>query len=192
MFLFVYIILFKYICIKIYNMNFKNWFENNLVVGSYPYMNNYTFNADNYDICINVSDEYYFIYDKKILDSGCVTYWFPMNECKNDNGINSIYGAMVILYNAEKENKKVYLHCHAGIHRSQLIKCCYYFLKTGEQLDNHWSSFINQLIADCSRGYLPPKLETESFLTNLGLQLKSFDGKPMGGTLDDCKLNSII
>jgi hypothetical protein len=172
-------------------MNFNEWFENKLIVGAYPFMNNQWFKPGDYDICINVSDEFYFVYDKQIKDAGCNTFWFPLNECKKDNGLNSIYGAMVILFNAEKENKRVYLHCHAGIHRSQLVRCCYHFLRTGLQLDNNWNFYINQLIADCTRGYLPPINETEEFLTYLGLQLANFNGKPMGGLLDDCKLNTI-
>lgn len=172
-------------------MKFKEWFENKLTVGAYPYMNNEWFKAGDYDFCINVSDEFYFNHDKQIKDAGCNTFWFPMNECRKDNGLNSIYGAMVILFNAEKEGKRVYLHCHAGIHRSQLVRCCYYFLRTGQQLDNNWSAFINQLLADCARGYLPPKNETEDFLNYLGIQLKNFKGVPMGGILDDCKIHAV-
>ena len=172
-------------------MKFKEWFENKLTVGAYPYMNNQWFKASDYDFCINVSDEFYFNYDKQIRDARCNTFWFPMNECRKDNGLNCIYGAMVILFNAEKEGKRVYLHCHAGIHRSQLVRCCYYFLRTGQQLDNNWSSFINQLLADCERGYLPPKSETEDFLNYLGIQLKNFKGIPMGGILDDCKIHAV-
>jgi hypothetical protein len=36
-----------------------------------------------------------------------------MNECVGDIGLNSIYGALQILYIAEKENATVLLHCHA-------------------------------------------------------------------------------
>jgi hypothetical protein len=172
-------------------MKFKEWFENKLTVGVYPYMNNQWFKAGDYDFCINVSDEFYFNYDKQIISSGCKTFWFPMNECRKDNGLNSIYGAMVILFNAEKEGKRVYLHCHAGIHRSQLVRCCYYFLRTGQQLDTNWSAFINQLLADCARGYLPPKNETEDFLNYLGQELQNLKEGLMGGTLDNCKINTI-
>jgi hypothetical protein len=172
-------------------MKFTEWFENRLIVGAYPYMNNIYFNAKEFDLSINVSDEFYDNFDKQIIENGCKSFWFPMNECKKDNGVNSIYGAMVILFNAEKEGKKVYLHCHAGIHRSQLVRCCYYFLRTGKQLDNNWSSFVNQLLADCARGYLPPKNEMEDFLNNLGKRLESFNGRPMGGLLDTCKIETL-
>lgn len=183
-------------------MKFKEWFETKLTVGSYPYINNSRFESKEFDYCINVSDEFYVNIDASINELGCKTHWFPMNECKKDNGLNSIYGAMVILLHAERNNKRVYLHCHAGIHRSQLVKCAYYYMRTGQHLDNKFGSFINQLIADCTRGYLPPKNETESFLSYLGEKLKNetfnvnTDSKILivssfGGTLDDCKINSI-
>lgn len=172
-------------------MKFKEWFDKKLIVGAYPIMNNRYFDAKDYDYCINVSDEFYFTIDFQISQFGCKTFWFPINECKKDNGVNSIYGAMVILYNAEILNKKVYLHCHAGIHRSQLVRCCYYFLRTGEQLDNNWSAFINQLLADCARGYLPPKGEMESFLSQLGQRLPMVKEELMGGLLDDIKIQTI-
>jgi len=172
-------------------MKFKEWFDANLEIGSYPIMNNSLFEAEKYDYCINVSDEFYFTIDFLITQKGCKSFWFPLNECRKDNGVNSIYGAMVILYNAEINNKKVYLHCHAGIHRSHVVRCAYYFLRTGQQLDNNRTSYINQLLGDCARGYLPPKAEFEAFLNYLGSKLPSVKEDLMGGLLDDCKIHTI-
>lgn len=183
-------------------MKFKEWFDKNLVVGAFPIMNNPQFDPKEWDYCINVSDEHYFNIEEIINEKGCKTYWFPMNECRKDNGVNSIYGAMIILYYAEQNNKRVYLHCHAGIHRSQLVRCCYYFLRTGHQLDNNWSSFINQLLADCTRGYLPPKSEMEDLLSHLGQKIKDLKFNldlsnkllivsDFGGLLDDCKIHAV-
>ena len=181
-------------------MKFKEWFETKLTVGAFPMLCNTRFNPDDYDYCVNVSDEYYFNIDSEI---GIKTFWFPMNECKKDNGLNSIYGAMIVLSKAERENKRVYLHCHAGIHRSQLVKCAYYYLRTGKHLDNNFSGFINQLIADCSRGYLPPKNEIEVFLSNLSKSIQNnyftvntnqvgiITDVGYGGLLDECKINSL-
>lgn len=183
-------------------MKFKEWFDKKLVVGAYPIMNNPHFDPNEWDYCINVSDEHYFNIEEVINEKGCKTYWFPMNERRKDNGVNSIYGSMIILYYAEQNKKRVYLHCHAGIHRSQLVRCCYYFLRTGQQLDNHWSSFINQLLADCTRGYLPPKAEMEDLLSRLGQKIKDIKFNldlsnkllivsDFGGLLDDCKIHAV-
>lgn len=172
-------------------MPFKNWFENKLTVGAFPLFKNEGFDPKEYDYCINVSDEYYSEIDFEISIVGCKTFWFPMNECKKDNGLNSIYGAMVILHDAESRDKSVYLHCHAGIHRSQLVKSAYYFLRTGEHFNHIYGSFINPLYHDCTKGYLPPIKEMESFLGILARKLKNLKPRLMGGALDDCKICSI-
>jgi len=112
-----------------------------------------------------------------------------MNECRKDVGLNSIYGAMCILFLAEREDKYVYLHCHAGINRSQCVKAAYYFMRTGEQLAEDQQGYMNRFLAMCGRGYLPPKTESEKFLTYLGKQLVA--DNMMGGLLDECKIETI-
>jgi hypothetical protein len=169
-------------------MKFKDWFDNKLTVGSFPIMNNQFFNKEKYDICINVSDEYYQSIDDIITEKGCKTFWFPMNETKKDIGLNSIYGALAILYSAEIENKRVYLHCHSGVNRSQLVRCCFHYMRAGSHLENRRSEkHFNQMFSSSSRGYLPPMAEFEKFLKELGGQLENVKGRPMGGTLDYCK-----
>jgi len=89
---------------------FKDWFNQNLEVGGFPYLQNARFDANKYHIIINVSDEWYRkIYDR--LESPLIPlslFWFPMSEVKRDIGLNSIYGAMNILYSAEMNNQYVY------------------------------------------------------------------------------------
>lgn len=170
-------------------MKFKDWFDKKLIVGSFPIMNNSTFEKNDYDVIINVSDEYYRKYHFQN------SFWFPMGEVKRDVGLNSMYGAMCILFEAEKNNKSVYLHCHAGVNRSRSVQSAYYFMRTGEHLesDRRDYGFINRLVAMCGRGYLPPKAEMESFLTKLGLMLNGTcqENELMGGQLDSIKLDSI-
>lgn len=169
------------------NIKFKDWFKNKLEVGAYPYINNTIFNSGNYDIVINVSDEFYPIYQ---LNNN---FWFPMNEAKKDVGLNSIYGAMVILFNAEMKNKRVYLHCHAGVNRSRAIHASYFYLRTGKQLEIDTNGYINRLCAMSARGYLPPKAEMEKFLSLLGKYLEGDlqKNQMMGGMLDTIKLETI-
>lgn len=174
-------------------MKFIEWFENKLVVGMFPFNQDKHFDASKYDIVINVSDEFYPDVERKLKDAKCDIYWFPMNEKKRDIGLNSIYGAMVILYEAEKQNKSVYLHCHSGKNRSPSVSFAYYFMRTGQQINMPRSGYINMLVANCGRGYLPPKAETESFLTNIQKNLderEEFKARE-GGVLDNCKIDSI-
>jgi hypothetical protein len=169
-------------------MKFKNWFYKKLVVGGFPFINtNQGFTLNDFDVVINVSDEYY-------PQHQINAFWFPMNEAKKDVGLNSIYGAMVILFDAEKNNKRVYLHCHAGVNRSRAIQAAYYYLRTGEQLKAETSSgAINRLCAMSNRGYLPPKNEMEHFLCTLNkyLQGEIQKNEMMAGMLDQIKLDTI-
>ena len=169
-------------------MKFKQWFAEKVHVGQFPIKQNEHFDATKYDIIINVSDEFYLDVEQHLKDKGCRTYWFPMNECKKDIGLNSIYGAMVILFEAERLGNAVYLHCHAGINRSVSVACAYHYMRTGEHLERIRGGFINMLVANCGRGYLPPKSELEQFLSKLNKML--VQGME-DGTLDGCKLGII-
>lgn len=166
---------------------FKDWFENNLTVGAFPYRQNPKFEQSNYDIVINVSDEWYIDTEMQLRETFINTYWFPMNEAKKDIGINSIYGAMVILSHAEQRNLRVYLHCHAGVNRSRIVQAAYYFIRTNHQLEIETNNYINRLVAACSRGYLPPKAEMESFLGKVA----SLTKRMSGGILDMSKIGTI-
>jgi hypothetical protein len=168
-------------------MKFQEWFDKKLIVGAFPYKVNTRFDTDGIDIVINVSDEWYLTFENMIAEKFIKNYWFPMNECKKDIGLNSIYGAMVILDLAEKMNLTVYLHCHAGVNRSQIVRAAYFFMRTNRQLKTDRQGFINQMVAACSRGYLPPKAEMESFLGNVASNIKNMQG----GILDLSKINAV-
>jgi len=169
-------------------MKFTEWFEKKLIVGMFPITQNEHFEPSKYDVIINVSDEFYLEVERKLKGAGCDTYWFPMNECRRDIGLNSIYGAMVIIYEAEKQNKTVYLHCHAGANRSPSVWAAYHYMRTGKHIEKIRGGYINMLVANCGRGYLPPKAEMETFLT--GIQ-KNLDEQMQGGILDMCKIENI-
>lgn len=169
-------------------MKFKEWFENNLTVGGFPFKVNHNFNPSDYDIVINVSDEFYIDYENQINEVFVKNYWFPMNECKKDIGLNSIYAALVILHRAELRNLRVYLHCHAGCNRSRIVQAAYYFMRTNSHLEIDKNiGFINMMVASCARGYLPPKAEMERFLGKVASNINNMQG----GILDLCKLESI-
>lgn len=167
----------------------KQWFETKLTIGAFPYLVNEEFDAEDFDIIINVSDEFH--YSQYWLTPNLKCFWFPMNESKKDIGLNSIYGSMVILKWAEFLNKRVYLHCHSGVNRSRAVQAAYYYMRVGTQYKptTRRNNYENALVAMCSRGYLPPKKEMESFLTILGDKIN--EGVVKGGTLDSCKMAAI-
>lgn len=164
-----------------------SWFEEKLTVGGFPDEN---FDPKQYDYQINVSDEFYPEIDAKIRKAGCQTFWFPMNEVKKDIGFNSIYGACTILHQAEQENARVYLHCHAGVNRSRIVWAAYYFMRNSKHLeDTTRSGNLNMLIRSCNKGYLPVKDEMENFLLTLNAMLDC--NNMQGGLLDNCKIETI-
>lgn len=172
-------------------MKFQDWFDNRLVVGAFPFLKNENIDPFYYDYVINMSDEYHLEHITPFVAANCKLFWFPMNEKKRDIGLNSIYGALYILWLAEQSNKNVYLHCHSGKNRSHAVRAAYYYMRTGLQLETPTSDYgyINKLVAMSGRGYLPPKAEMEQFITLCGKKFAK--GSLIGGTLDNIKLDSI-
>lgn len=168
-------------------MNFKEWFDKKLTVGAFPVLVNEGFKFYECDNIINVSDEYYPHIVAHFLSENIKTFWFPMNEKRRDIGLNSIYGAMVILRHAEEANESVYLHCHSGRNRSRIIQACYHFMRSGGHLKDGNEKYVNRLYRASIRGYLPPMAEMEEFLRNIGHKIT----KMKGGILDDCKIGVI-
>lgn len=170
------------------DMKFKEWFQKKLFVGAFA-KNALALKANGYRYVINVSDEFYPDTYNEFISAGLKMFWFPMNECKRDIGLNSIYGAMVILRQAEKENEKVYLHCHAGVNRSPIVQAAYHYMRSGIHFeDRPRTGYLNMMLASCGRGYLPPKAEMEQFLTLLN---KNLNDKMQGGILDTVKIDTI-
>lgn len=137
-----------------------------------------------YDYLINVSDE---MHNLRGLHR---TFWFPLNECTNDIGINSIYGALCALFLAEREveNKpktKVLLHCHAGAFRSPLVKELYILMRNIESPIRFYPNVTKSL----KFGYVPAEMKLITFLSMLNEWLES--GKSMGGVLDLIKLKAL-
>lgn len=170
---------------------FEDWFSVNLTVGAFPIVVDNNYDLSSFDVSINMSDEFYNTIEMELNNHGLRNYWFPMNEHKRDVGLNSIFGAMCVLWSCERSNRSVLLYCHAGVNRSQATADAYYFMRTGKHRETNNNGFINQLVAMCSRGYLPPKAEMEKFLTLLWTKLMDEKRTSYGGILDSIKLSSI-
>lgn len=176
---------------------FIDWFTRKLKCSGFPTekgINNDIINQ--VDIVINVSDENINIRTyKKYAMYGIQYYWFPMNEIsKTSNiGINSVFGALNILFEAEKDGKIVLVHCHAGVNRSRTIIDSYYYMRTAKHLNNtvpeidasYWKMFDiknredsiltgysnNRLVENCNSGNLPVLRKFEKFLNLMNNQL---------------------
>lgn len=175
---------------KTTNTDAKKWFTENLRVTRFPTPEEIT--KSDFDYIINVSDEFKPDCHLAATKCGKKYFWFPMNECTDNIGVNSIYGALQILWIAEKENAKVNLHCHAGVNRSVTVSEAYYFMRTGEhklatskfphfQCEDFYRQ--NRLQGNCGRG-LPSIIKMETILKKCAIALTGGDGK-RGFLLDD-------
>lgn len=172
---------------------FKDWFHENLIVGPYTWPDQQI----DADIIINVSDEYHPHLHLKFNSENKFYHWFPMNECTENIGLNSIYAAMHVLWNAEQKGLHVYLHCHAGVNRSPTVADAYYFMRTGQYrlpkdrsglLNNPFNQFhfsANRLQANIRHGCLPAQPQMEAFLRECSESVKDWTVK----SLDSCRLN---
>lgn len=84
-----------------------------------------------YDIVLNVSDFLDPELEDFLLANGIKGYWLPLGEAYGMS-LENIYAAMLILWRAERDNKRVLLHCIAGRNRSKMIYDCYIYMMTGE------------------------------------------------------------
>lgn len=147
---------------------FRAWFTEKLEVGPMPSPQLKDWTAAKYATIINVSDELYFgempIYERRHY------WWFPLSEQKRDMGLNSIFAALAVLWEAEQRGERVYLYCHSGSDRSWTVAAAYHYMRTGMHLERPTRSgnYMNKLLANCHRGYLPPQAEMEAWLRYIG------------------------
>lgn len=160
--------------------NFTEWFNAKLKVTRYPLPSEIKESKPKY--VINVSCEYIASNQKMCMDNGIKYFWFPMDEVSGDIGLNSLFGALQILWIAEQENAKVILHCHAGANRSPTVMEAYYFMRTKKHLIKEISKEKketlkkmfpgtdladyknNRLLNNIEMGHLPAKSKMEDFL----------------------------
>ena len=144
-------------------------------------------------VIINVSDEFYLGNSEAIMKEGKLNYYFPMGESGELMGLNSMFGALQVLYQIYTWNPewKVLLHCQAGRNRSPTIKSAFHFMMLGEHEYNETDEGCvnNRLIDNCKREHLPPLEKTELFLSKCK---EAFDNSHMffGGMFDWVMLES--
>lgn len=125
-------------------MKFKDWWNTKLKVTRYPLPTELQNTKAKY--VINVSDEYIPVNQEVCMKQNIKYFWSPMDEVSSDIGVNSIFGALQIMWIAEKENAEVILHCHAGANRSPTVAECYYFLRTKQYpLKRKTKEYVNEM-----------------------------------------------
>lgn len=151
--------------------DFKDWYAKKLKVVGYPLITDVTSERGmykDYEVFINVSDEYWMSYVNEFWRLGKQNHWFPMGELHEDIGLTSIFGALWVLYESHKRDLAVLLHCHAGINRSQTVRACFHYMMATEHLPTERvGSFIkadNMLEYNCTYKHLPPMPQMESWL----------------------------
>lgn len=182
------------------------WIENNLETSGEP---KDLGKLHKYDIVINVSDIHNIGIQRWMMHHTKTYFWFPLNEFTTDMGLNSIFGAMEILWLAEQDNKKVLLYCAAGVCRSITVYDAYYFIRNKkhtirpplnkDELSVMFKDEIpevakfnvvelayrNMLLQQCLLGHLPSVSKMEDFLTDVGYK---FNEPRNFGKLDSIKL----
>jgi hypothetical protein len=122
-----------------------------------------------YDLIINVSDYIDFKRHSEIAKKGVPIFWFPIGESYG-MPLENIYGALSVIWNAETNALKVFMHCMAGRNRSMLIADCYYFMMQGEHRSDNSSDVLygknksNKLLLNVNDNQLPGIFRMEVFL----------------------------
>ncbi len=180
----------------------KNWIANNLIIGAFPKSKQIITGGEysNCQVIINVSDEFYLGNSETMLQEGKLNYYFPMGEECDLMGLNSIYGAMQVLYTIYKFNPdwKILIHCQGGKNRSPTIKSAFYYMMTGEHepdVLNEKGILMrnNRLLDNCERKRLPPLPQMELFLIKCKQafdNIQKFRGGIFDWVMSESKLTS--
>ena len=110
-----------------------------------------------YDIIINVSDHLDFELVYWLIIQKIQSCWLPLGE-PYGMPLENIYAAMFLLWNAERNKQKVFLHYVAGRNRSRMIADCYKLMKTGRYEED------SSLMLNVKDNQLPGIFRLELFL----------------------------
>jgi hypothetical protein len=171
--------------------DFKTWFSECVKVGGLPNPMDLDPNGPLADreVFINVCDVYDGSTVRQLDALGARCHWFPLGEVVG-LCVGSIYGALNVLFSAYARDRSVYLHCAAGINRSQTVADCFYFMMSGEHRPRpaHWRHIgtLEQtgvmLKRNCERGKLQPLPLMEAWLQELGKTISCISGGELDGT----------
>jgi len=146
----------------------EKWFSEKLIIRSYLQVDEIENRSilEGIDIVINVSGRFKDDISALIQSKNVQYYWFPIKVGFYDMGLKSLYGALEILYLAEKQNKKVILHCMLGNNRSRMVAEAYYYSRFHKHFEDPYKGYKSHLFYNCENEALLPIKEMEFFLIN--------------------------
>ncbi len=146
------------------------WLSSKLAISKFPSVEDVQDGLyDSYQWRINVCDIFLPEIDIAFQHKGLSSFWFPLGEAFG-MALESLYGALRIMWEAEMQDQSLLLHCHAGRNRSVMVADSYYFLRTQEhrQPDQPGLKYAeknpNRLFLNIDDGQLPGIFKVEEFL----------------------------
>ena len=116
-------------------------------------------------VCVS---QYYDEILVEIMESrGTEYHYLPLEEEVDDIGWENIKKAVAIVLQADKEDKRVIVHCDFGQHRSRLIVEAFHFAKFGTHFVDEYHGCDNRIIYNCLNHHLPPLEIVEQELKQL-------------------------
>ena len=164
--------------------NVLKWLESKVKVSPFPSVKDVEGGLyDSFEYRINVSDLYRPEVEEAFrVHTAIKGFWFPQGEAFGLS-LESLYGSLRILWEAEQEDSRVLLHCHAGRNRSQMVYDSYYFMQTGKHPEN------SKLLLNIDDGQLPGIYRMETFFSSC---LSTFEDADNLRPLDTAKHQMLL
>ena len=107
-------------------------------------------------VVICVSQKYDEVLAEILKQRGIAYHYLPLDEEVDDMGWDNIKKAVAISLQADREDKRVIVHCDFGQHRSRLIVEAFHFAKFGCHFVDSYHGYDNRIIYNCTNHHLPP------------------------------------
>lgn len=123
--------------------------------------------AQYFDIFMNVSDSVQYSLDKEKPRGDTVFLWYPLRELECW-GYEPFFWSKKVLDSAYEDDKKVYMHCHAGVNRSPNMALAW-LLSRGHSLEEaalisksgneEYADYLkNKFLRNIEDGHIPDNL----------------------------------
>ena len=106
-------------------------------------------------VVICVSQRYDEVLVETLKQRGIEYHYLPLDEEIDDIGWENVKKAVSIVLQADREDKRVIVHCDFGAHRSRLIVEAFHFAKFGHHFIDGYHGYDNRIIYNCANHHLP-------------------------------------
>lgn len=110
------------------------------------------------NVCMHQSQEAI----ELIKAKGATYDWFPTDERPMD--VDVVLQAVAKLAEYDRDGSHIIVHCLHGNNRSRTVVEAYHYAKLGTHYEDEYQGYMNHLIWNCAKGYLPPLQEMEKML----------------------------